>query len=78
VTVSAEVRKYIVDWASSLDPVSSQASLGDIVVIDSVAMRGVLTALRWVDPRLGNIQTVATPEDAWKRALERPARSPRR
>jgi hypothetical protein len=71
VTVSAEVRKYIGDWTAGLSPLTSQASAGDIVVIDSVAMRGVMTALRWVDPkRLGAVETVATPEDAWKRALE--------
>jgi hypothetical protein len=71
VTVSAEVRKHIGDWATGLDHLTSVASLGDIVVIDSVAMRGVMTAMRWVDPkRLGNIETVGTPEAAWKRALE--------
>lgn len=70
VTVSAEVRKHIGDWTAGLSPLSSQASAGDIVVIDNVAMRGVMTALRWVDPkRLGAVETVAPPEDAWKRAL---------
>lgn len=72
VTVSAEVRKFIGDWLVGLSSLTSLASVGDIVVVDSVAMRGVMTALRWVDPkRVGGVETVATPEDAWKRALER-------
>jgi hypothetical protein len=71
VTVSAEVRKHIGDWMAGLSPLAGQASAGNIVVINSVAVRGVLTALRWVDPRrLGTVTTVATLEDAWKRALE--------
>ena len=46
-------------------------SLGEVVVLDSAALRGVLTAISWVAPgAIRKVKTVASLDDAYAKAAE--------
>lgn len=65
----AEARKY---WAESMSqtPESVQAAtLGNIVVVDSVLIRGALTAIGWLNPKARELETVRTLSQGIERAF---------
>lgn len=64
-----DVRKY---WADSIAQESSEiieGTIGTIVVFGSALMRGVLTAVGWLNPEARKIKTVATMAEAIDLAL---------
>lgn len=70
--VSPEVRRHMADWVARQEETGlSAASLGSIVVVDSMIIRGVMTAISWVSrAQMVNVSSVATAADAWKLAGE--------
>jgi len=67
VSVSSDVRRHITSWMTALDQTpAARASLANLVVIDGLVIRGVLTAIGWVmGSRMNVVTTVASVEAAW-------------
>lgn len=81
----AEARKYWADSMSQTPDTIRGATLGNIVVVNSVLIRGALTAIGWLNPKAKELVTVATLQQGIEMGLElldkagiaRPAIDPR-
>jgi hypothetical protein len=66
----AEVRKYWGEQTKNFPAEVKQATLAAIVVIKSPIIRGVMTALSWLNPELRTVEVYDTMELALARARE--------
>ena len=66
---SASVRRRVVERTQAQPPDAAQLTLKSYVVLDSTIIRGVVTALAWVYPALGQSDNVATLAIALESAL---------
>ncbi|HEY1098858.1 MAG TPA: hypothetical protein VGF99_08010, partial [Myxococcota bacterium] len=68
--VSAEVRRAMAAWVSDHGKTAFDGvALGTIVVVDNVIVRGVMTAISWVNrEQMNKVVSVATVEEAWRHA----------
>jgi hypothetical protein len=48
-------RKRLADWTAGFPEARAQWDLGNFVVLESAAARGVLTAVRWLSPKLSKV-----------------------
>lgn len=67
----AEVRKYWGDLTRSFPPEVKDATLAAYVVIKSPIIRGVMTALSWLNPELRAVEVYDSTELALRTARER-------
>lgn len=67
----AEVRKYWADYTKGLPPPIKEATLAAFVVITNPIIRGVMTALSWLNPELRTVELYDTVEVALRVANER-------
>jgi hypothetical protein len=65
---SAKARKLIADLTSAQPDDISKLTLGSFIVIESVLIRGAVTALRWILPRLAESESVDSIGAAFERA----------
>jgi hypothetical protein len=63
-------RKLIADWLAATPTAYREWDLGSYVVIHSAAARGAVTALKWLTPRLDNLNVYPTLEAATAAARE--------
>jgi hypothetical protein len=54
---SAEMRKFWADMAKRTPPEVERAMLSNLIVISSPIMRGVLTAVGWLNPEVAKLRT---------------------
>lgn len=66
---SASVRRRIVERTQAQPRDAAQLTLKSYVVLDSAIMRGVVTALAWVYPALGQSENVGALSTALERAM---------
>ncbi len=66
---SPKVRKLIADKTNAQPSDAAELTLGSIIVVENTLIRGVVTALTWILPRLKDSQTVGSIEDAVDVAL---------
>jgi hypothetical protein len=67
----AEVRKYWGEMTKRLPPAVKEATLVAFVVIKSPVIRGVMTALGWLNPELRSVEVYDTMETALDAARQR-------
>ena len=60
---SAQVRKCIGDLQTALEPRLRPLAIGNVVVVQSSLIRGVLTALKWLVPSLEEVTYAGTLEE---------------
>jgi hypothetical protein len=75
--IAAGGRKYLGAWIDTVPKVRRERNLGSFVVIDSAAVRGMLTALRWVSNNLDEVTPVPTEVEGIRQAKERLRLDPR-
>jgi len=66
---SPKARKRIADLAAKYRPESKECTLHAITIIESALIRGVVTALSWVQPELAETENVGSFDVAIQRAL---------
>ena len=66
---SPKVRKLIADETNAQPSDALELTLGSIIVVENALIRGVVTALTWILPRLRDSQTVGSIEHAIDVAL---------
>lgn len=64
-------RKQVAAWAASFPERCTRWDRGNYVVVRSAAARGILTAVRWLSPRLSNIFVYASFDEALQAARSR-------
>ncbi|APR87806.1 hypothetical protein A7982_13155 [Minicystis rosea] len=62
--MSAAERKYVASLLETWPKHYMDRTVGSFVVVPNAIVRGVITALRWMAPKLVNVETVATIDDA--------------
>jgi len=67
----AEVRKYWADLTKNFPPAVKEATLAAFVVIKSPVIRGVMTALSWLNPELRSVEVYDSVEHAFRVARDR-------
>ncbi len=67
---SPEMRKFWAEMSARNHATMDAKMLGNIVVITSPLMRGVLTAVGWLNPRVASLQVFASVDSAVTEALE--------
>lgn len=72
---TAMQRKQIADWTAGFPEQRARWDLGNFVVLKSAAARGVLTAIRWLSPKLSKVFVFASFDEAQAAARERIASS---
>ena len=70
-TFTAAERKLIAECMSQAPPEEAARVVGAFAVIESGFARGVLTALKWLAPKVIPVVAAATPEEAVELARER-------
>src|SRR5688572_13463230 len=68
---AAEVRKYWADLTKNFPPAVKDATLAAFVVIKSPVIRGVMTALSWLNPELRTVELYDSVEAALQTAAAR-------
>ncbi|MFO0613891.1 MAG: hypothetical protein U0414_14970 [Polyangiaceae bacterium] len=66
---SAKARKLIADLTLAQPDYTARLTVGSIIVIESAILRGVVTALQWILPRIGDSEIVSNIAVALERAL---------
>jgi hypothetical protein len=66
---SAKARKLIADLTSAQPSYAAAMSAGSIIVIESAILRGVVTALQWILPRMADSENVSSIGGAIDRAF---------
>src|SRR5690242_9647371 len=61
---SPAARKRIADRFAALGPDAKDITVATYIIIENALLRGVVTALAWLDPRLESSVTVASPAAA--------------
>jgi hypothetical protein len=67
---SAKVRKLIADKTNQQPSDAPELTAGSIIVVENTLIRGVVTALTWILPRLSDSEIVSGIDIAISRALE--------
>ena len=68
-SISSKLRKHIADEAERrVTPKLQRASIATFVVVESPIMRGILTELKWMSPKMAIIHPVATLEEGVREA----------
>lgn len=62
--ISPGTRKLIASLVERFPEELMSPFAGSYVIMDNTLLRGLLTALRWLSPRLANLETPATLEEA--------------
>lgn len=65
-----KVRKRIVDRTAEQPADGKSLAMKSYIVVENPLMRGVITALSWIDPTMAESESVASPAIAIERALE--------
>lgn len=68
---SAEVRKYWAQLTKNFPPHVKEATLVAFVVIKNPVLRGIMTALVWLNPELRTVEVYESMEAALRQARER-------
>ncbi len=66
---SPKARTLIADLTNAQPEDAMALSIGSFLVVDNAIIRGVVTALRWVLPRMRDVESVQTMEQALTRSL---------
>lgn len=61
-------RKLIADWVAAMPAERARWDLGNFVVVASAWARGILTAVRWLTPKLTKVFVFSTRAEALKAA----------
>lgn len=69
--LSATGRKYLGAWIDKVPKARRERALGSYVVISSAAIRGMLTAMRWLSHNLDDVYPVASEAEALQLAHKR-------
>lgn len=69
--ISPQTRRALSAFIDETSDERRRRVLGSFVVMTSAALRGVLTALKWVTKRLDDVHVVATVEEGMQKANER-------
>lgn len=67
----AEVRKYWAELTKNFPPAIKEATLAAFVVIENPVIRGVMTALSWLNPELRTVEVYDSVELAIRTARDR-------
>jgi hypothetical protein len=67
---SAKARKLIADLTNAQPAYAATLTIGSIIVIENAILRGVVTALRWILPRMADSESIATIGAAVDRSLQ--------
>jgi hypothetical protein len=68
-TISPQARKLVASLTEKFPEELMGPVIGSCVVVDSTLLRGLLTALSWLSPRLAKLDTAASPDEAMNTAL---------
>ena len=68
-TISPQNRKLVASLSEKFPEELTGPVVGSYVIVDSTLLRGTLTALKWLSPRLARLETPVSPEEAMKAAL---------
>lgn len=66
---SAKARKLIADLTNAQPEYATSLLVGSVIVLESAILRGVVTALGWILPRMADSESIATIGAAVERAL---------
>lgn len=66
---SAKARRLVADLTNAQPAHAASLTIGSIIVIESAILRGVVTALQWILPRMADSICVATISQAVERSL---------
>jgi hypothetical protein len=66
---SAKVRKLIADKTNAQPKDAVELTMGSIIVVESALIRGVVTALTWILPRMKDSEILGSISEAIDRAL---------
>lgn len=67
---SAKARKLIADLTNAQPAYATTLIVGSVIVLESAILRGVVTALGWILPRMADSESIATIGAAVDRALQ--------
>lgn len=83
IRTSAEMRKFWAEMSERNSEIMAQRTLGNIIVVSNPLMRGVITAVSWLNPRVAKMQVLPSLDRAVVEAVARlsgagyPVRLPR-
>jgi hypothetical protein len=66
----ATQRKYTAEWMKRNEPLVKVSSVGGATVTPSSVLRGIITAVYWVQPPIQTMYTVATRQEAMLKGIE--------
>lgn len=78
---AAKARKLIADLTNAQPAYAASMTIGSVIIIENAILRGVVTALRWILPRMAESETVGSVAGAidyanatlGKHGIQRPA-----
>ena len=69
--MNAAQRKIVADLLADFPQKYLERSVGSFVIVPSALVRGAMTALRWISPKLVMVESVATIEEAMRQGTAR-------
>jgi hypothetical protein len=66
----ASQRKYTAEWMKRNEPLVKVGSVGGATVTPSPVLRGILTAVYWIQPPIQTMYTVATRQEGMLRGID--------
>lgn len=70
-SLSANGRKYLSEWIKSVPKARRERMIASYVVVSNAAIRGMLTALRWITDDLDDVHAVASKREGLRLAQAR-------
>jgi hypothetical protein len=68
--LDARERKLVADYARTLPPEHTAGYVGCVLILPNGVMRGIITALTWLIPRLPPLAAVRAPDEAVRAAAD--------
>jgi hypothetical protein len=69
--MNAAQRKIVAELLAAFPAEYMDRTIGSFVIVPSAVVRGAMTALRWISPKLVQVESVATVDDALRDATAR-------
>ncbi len=66
----ASQRRYTAEWMKRVEPLSRISAVGGATVTPSSILRGILTAVFWIQPPIGTMVTAATRHEAMLKGIQ--------